>query len=62
MKVQYKGPNNAQTDLTEGKVYEVLKTATVNIVEGLQGEWYVLVDDSGEDYAYPPHIFDIVEE
>ena len=39
--------------LTNGKTYEV-----ISIEKG----WYRLVDDSGEDYLYPPEKFSIVKE
>ena len=34
--------------LTNGKVYEVLS---------VERDWYRIVDDSGEDYLYPPELF-----
>ena len=39
--------------LTNGKVYDV-----ISVEKG----WYRVVDDSGEDYLYPPDQFVIVEE
>ena len=39
--------------LTTGKVYTV-----VSVEKG----WYRIVDDSGEDYLYPPEKFTIVED
>jgi|InofroStandDraft_1065614.scaffolds.fasta_scaffold17094_5 hypothetical protein len=39
--------------LTNQKVYTVLS---------VEKEWYRVVDDSGEDYLYPPELFEIVEE
>jgi hypothetical protein len=39
-------------ELTQGKEYEVLS---------IEKEWFRLVDDSGEDYLYPPDEFEIVE-
>lgn len=38
--------------LTAGNVYEVL---------GVEQGWYRIVDDTGEDYLYPPDLFDVVE-
>lgn len=34
------------------------------IYEARQGQkgWYVVVDESGESYAYPPHLFEVVED
>ena len=39
--------------LTNGNVYDV-----ISVEKG----WYRVVDDSGEDYLYPPDQFEIVEE
>ena len=41
------------SDLTAGKVYEVLS---------VEKEWCRIADDSGEDYLYPPELLEIVEE
>ena len=35
--------------LTNGKIYEVLS---------VEKGWYRIVDDSGEDYLYPPELFE----
>jgi len=40
-------------ELTHEKIY------TVRSIE--QG-WYRIIDDTGEDYLYPPEFFEIVEE
>ena len=50
MRVRYLG----QTDflvLTHGTLYEVLS---------VERGWYRIIDDSGEDYLYPPDCFEIV--
>jgi hypothetical protein len=39
--------------LTKGKVYEVI---------GLEMGWYRLVDDTDEDYLYPPQLFEVVQD
>lgn len=52
MKVRWKGKTELLT-LTYGKLYTVLS---------IEKGWYRLVDDSGEDYLYPPDNFDIAEE
>lgn len=39
--------------LTKNKVYEVLS---------VEKKWYRVIDDSGEDYLYPPENFETVEE
>lgn len=38
--------------LTNGRVYDVMK---------IERGWYRIKDDSGEDYLYPPDIFEIAE-
>lgn len=38
--------------LTHNKVYTVLS---------IEKDWYRIVDDSGDDYLYPPDQFEIVE-
>ncbi|MGM9666026.1 MAG: hypothetical protein ACI3XX_05765 [Eubacteriales bacterium] len=60
MKVKYIGkeymdyliPNN-RIDLEPNKIYNVLKETKRD---------YVIIDESGEDYAYPKSFFEIVEE
>ena len=39
--------------LKHGKVYEVLS---------VERDWYRIVDDSGEDYLYPPELFELVND
>lgn len=52
MKVKWKGKTEFLM-LTHDKIYEVLST---------EKGWYRVVDDSGEDYLYPPEQFEIVKE
>lgn len=40
-------------ELTHDKVYKVLS---------VEKGWYRVVDDSGEDYLYPPDEFEVVED
>ncbi len=51
MKVKYLGTTSF-LELTHDKVYTVLS---------IEKEWYRIVDDSGEDYLYPPEEFEIAE-
>ena len=51
MKVKWKGKTDFLC-LTNGKIYEVIS---------IEKAWYRIVDDSGEDYLYPPEQFEIVE-
>lgn len=39
-----------------------LRTGKVYSARILNKGWYGIVDESGEEYAYPPEAFDIVEE
>nr|DAL29192.1 MAG TPA_asm: hypothetical protein [Caudoviricetes sp.] len=52
MKVKYLGKTEFLV-LTNNKIYDV-----ISVEKG----WYRIVDDSGEDYLYPPKYFEIVEE
>ena len=38
--------------LTKNKIYEAR--------QGQKG-WFALIDDEGEEYAYPPNLFEVVE-
>ena len=51
MKVKYIGQSGVS--LTNGKIYEVLS---------VEETWYRLIDDTDEDYLFPPDEFEIVEE
>lgn len=52
MKVKYLGETEFLM-LTHGKIYEVLS---------IEKDWYRVIDDTGEDYLYPPEDFEVVEE
>lgn len=39
--------------LKKGKIYEARR--------GQKG-WFALIDETGEEYAYPPEIFEVVED
>ena len=51
MKIRYTGETSF-LELTNGDIYEV-----ISVEKG----WYRVVDDSGEDYLYPPDEFEVVE-
>lgn len=51
VKVKYIGEDNPIA-LRAGKVY---------LARILKKEWFGIVDESGEEYAYPPDLFEIVE-
>ena len=51
MKVCYTGETSFLI-CTNGKVYDVLS---------VEKGWYRIVDDSGDDYLYPPQLFEVVE-
>jgi len=52
LKVRYLGEGSPMT-LTHGEVYEV-----ISVEKG----WYRIVDDTDEDYLYPPEAFEVVEK
>lgn len=51
MKVKYIGETDMS--LTKGKEYEVL---------AVESDWYRIVDNTDEDYLFPPEEFEITEE
>lgn len=51
MKVRFLGETSF-LELTHDKVYDVLS---------VEKGWYRIVDDSDEDYLYPPEDFEVVE-
>ncbi len=51
MKVRYSGETSF-LELTHNKIYDVMS---------IEKEWYRIVDDSEEDYLYPPEDFEVVE-
>ena len=50
MKVKYTG--NSCVSLTHGKAYEVL---------AIENGWFRIIDDTDEDYLFPPDEFEPVE-
>ncbi len=52
MKVKFTGKTDPLA-LINGKIYEVIS---------VEKDWYRIVDETGEDYLYPPESFEIVEE
>ena len=52
MKVRWEGKTEFLM-LTNGKIYSVLS---------VERGWYRIIDDSGDDYLYPPEMFTIIEQ
>ena len=52
IRVRYQGETDFLV-LTHSKIYDVL---------GVERGWYRIIDDSGEDYLYPPDLFTEVED
>lgn len=52
MKVRWLG-ETIFLELTHDQIYDVIS---------VEKDWYRIVDDSGDDYLYPPEGFEIVEE
>ena len=53
MKVKYIGSISDPMELISGKIYECI---------GIEKDWYRVIDETDEDYLYPPNEFEIVEE
>ncbi|EJZ69557.1 hypothetical protein [Lachnoanaerobaculum sp. OBRC5-5] len=51
MKVKWLGKTDFLV-LTNKKIYDVIS---------IERGWYRTIDDSGDDYLYPPDMFEIVE-
>lgn len=51
MKVKYIGETDVS--MTNGKVYDVI---------GVEFGWFRIVDDTEEDYVFPPDQFEVIEE
>ena len=51
MKVKWLGKTDFLV-LTNNKIYDVIS---------IERGWYRIIDDSGDDYLYPPDMFEIVE-
>ena len=47
--------NLGTRDLLKGKIYTVIGISS-------KLKWYKIVDESGEEYLYPPSLFDMVED
>ena len=52
MKVKWLGKTGFLV-LTNNKIYDVIS---------IERGWYRIIDDSGDDYLYPPDMFEIVEK
>ena len=52
MKVKYLG-ESSMLALLNGKIYDVMS---------VEHGWYRIVDETDEDYLYPPEEFEIVEK
>ena len=50
MIVKYHGKTNP-LELINGKTYDVVS---------IEGDWYRILDETGEDYLYPPEVFEII--
>lgn len=52
MEAKYLGESDP-LELINGKTYNVLS---------VEQEWYRIIDETGEDYLYPPEAFEIIEK
>ena len=53
MKVKYTGKISDPMELINGKIYDCI---------GIEKDWYRVIDETGEDYLYPPNEFEIIKE
>lgn len=51
MKVKFLGESDP-LELIQGKIYDVIF---------VEKEWYRIIDETGDDYLYPPECFEVVE-
>lgn len=52
MKVKYIG-EYYKVSLIKGKIYDVLS---------IEDGWYRIIDETGEDYLFPPKDFEVMEK
>ena len=52
MKIKYIGSKSDPMELIKDNIYRCLR---------VENGWYRVIDESGEDYLYPPEMFEIVE-
>ena len=53
MKVKYIGSVSDPMELIQGKIYDCI---------GIEKDWFRVIDETDEDYLYPPEEFEIVEQ
>ena len=53
MKVKYVGLEVDPLGVISGRIYDCF---------GIEKEWYRIIDETGEDYLYPPKDFEIIED
>ena len=54
MRAIWRGEDD-ELGLREGKIYEILG-------EEMGGEWYDVVDETGDNYLYPAEDFELIKE
>ena len=52
MKVKFIGESDP-IYMINGKIYDVIS---------IENTWYRIVDEEGEDYLYPPELFEVIGE
>ena len=62
MKVRVNEISRSKTNIFTGDVLSDKLYDVISVEPFINGNWYRIVDESGEDYLYPPSLFDIVEE
>lgn len=53
MTVKYIGDDSSPMSLVTNNKYKCI---------GIEKGWYRVIDETGEDYLYPPELFELVEK
>lgn len=57
----YKIPKEQREDVIFWSAADFIPEKSYDVLSIEKKGWYRIVDESGEDYLYPPSMFDIVE-
>ncbi|MBQ2702124.1 MAG: hypothetical protein IJF64_03950 [Clostridia bacterium] len=58
----YKIPKEQRENVIFWSAMDFIPEKIYDVIAVEKGGWYRIIDESGEDYRYPPGMFDIVEE
>ena len=60
MKIRYLGCKK-ENFIVQGNDMELVPQKIYHVIRIEKHGWYRIIDESGEDYLYPPELFEIVE-